>query len=109
MSIGSGWPSFSEVAKKGTVTKILDESMGMSRIEVVCTKVSYGQGEVFLSRSKGGGGGVGVGGGGGGRMGSWVHKLLEQYYCTSVSGPPAYRDHCNLVLEQLEQYYATST
>ena len=59
MSIGPGWPSFSEVAKKGTVTKILDESMGMSRIEVVCTKVSCGQGEVFLSRSKGGGGWVG--------------------------------------------------
>ena len=35
----SGWPSFSEVVKKGTVTKVLDETMGMSRIEVVCTKV----------------------------------------------------------------------
>ena len=35
----SGWPSFSDVVKKGTVTKVLDETMGMSRIEVVCTKV----------------------------------------------------------------------
>jgi peptide-methionine (R)-S-oxide reductase len=47
MSIGPGWPSFSEVAKKGTVTKILDESMGMSRIEVVCTKCGAHLGHVF--------------------------------------------------------------
>ena len=38
MVIGpSGWPLFSDVVKKGTVTKVLDETMGMSRIEVVCT------------------------------------------------------------------------
>lgn len=34
-----GWPSFSDVAEKGTVLKIRDSTHGMTRIEVVCAKV----------------------------------------------------------------------
>ena len=44
---GSGWPSFSEVAKKGNVARIVDESHGMVRTEVVCGKCGAHLGHVF--------------------------------------------------------------
>ena len=44
---GSGWPSFSEVAKKGNVVRIVDESHGMVRTEVVCGKCGAHLGHVF--------------------------------------------------------------
>ena len=34
-----GWPSFSDVADKGNVARIVDTSFGMTRTEVVCAKV----------------------------------------------------------------------
>ena len=36
---GVGWPSFSDVADKGNVARIVDSSFGMTRTEVVCAKV----------------------------------------------------------------------
>ena len=44
---GSGWPSFSEVAKKGNVVRVVDESHGMVRTEVVCGKCGAHLGHVF--------------------------------------------------------------
>ena len=44
---GSGWPSFSEVAKKGNVVRIVDASHGMVRTEVVCGKCRAHLGHVF--------------------------------------------------------------
>ena len=44
---GSGWPSFTEVAKKGNVVRIVDESHGMVRTEVVCGKCGAHLGHVF--------------------------------------------------------------
>ena len=44
---GSGWPSFSEVAKKGNVVRIVDDSHGMVRTEVVCGKCGAHLGHVF--------------------------------------------------------------
>jgi peptide-methionine (R)-S-oxide reductase len=44
---GSGWPSFSEVAKKGNVMRIVDDSHGMVRTEVVCGKCRAHLGHVF--------------------------------------------------------------
>ena len=35
----AGWPSFSDVAEKGNVARIEDNSYGMVRTEVVCAKV----------------------------------------------------------------------
>ena len=34
-----GWPSFSDVADKGNVARIVDTSFGMTRTEVTCAKV----------------------------------------------------------------------
>ena len=44
---GSGWPSFWEVAKKGTVTLQSDDSMGMSRLEVRCAHCGAHLGHLF--------------------------------------------------------------
>ena len=44
---GSGWPSFSDVAKQGHVLKIVDESFGMARTEVVCAQCGAHLGHVF--------------------------------------------------------------
>ena len=44
---GSGWPSFSDVAEQGNVHKIVDESHGMVRTEVVCAKCGAHLGHIF--------------------------------------------------------------
>lgn len=44
---GSGWPSFSDVARKGAVHRIVDDSHGMIRTEVVCAKCGGHLGHVF--------------------------------------------------------------
>ena len=36
---GSGWPSFYDVMKQGTVKELVDRSLGMKRTEIVCSKV----------------------------------------------------------------------
>ncbi len=43
----TGWPSFSEVAKKGNVELREDNSSGMRRIEVLCKKCGGHLGHVF--------------------------------------------------------------
>ena len=43
---GTGWPSFDQ-AIKGSVKEIEDTSMGMSRVEVVCSKCGSHLGHVF--------------------------------------------------------------
>ena len=44
---GSGWPSFSDVAEKGNVARIVDSSHGMIRTEVVCSTCGAHLGHVF--------------------------------------------------------------
>ena len=44
---GSGWPSFTDVAKKGNVIRIADEAHGMVRTEVACGKCGAHLGHVF--------------------------------------------------------------
>lgn len=44
---GSGWPSFSDVAKQGHVLKIVDDSHGMVRTEVACAQCGAHLGHVF--------------------------------------------------------------
>lgn len=44
---GSGWPSFYDVAKKGTVELRDDSSQGMQRTEVVCTLCGGHLGHLF--------------------------------------------------------------
>ena len=44
----AGWPSFSDVASQGKVTKIADKSFGMLRVEVVCANVRTTQTFVLL-------------------------------------------------------------
>lgn len=36
---GSGWPSFYDIIQYGAVKEIVDNSVGMTRTEVVCAKV----------------------------------------------------------------------
>ena len=43
----SGWPSFTDVAKGGNVVRIVDDSHGMVRTEVVCGKCGAHLGHVF--------------------------------------------------------------
>lgn len=42
-----GWPSFSDVIKKGAVKVVEDKSLGMTRQEVVCSKCGSHLGHVF--------------------------------------------------------------
>jgi peptide-methionine (R)-S-oxide reductase len=42
-----GWPSFAEAADKGAVTLQADDSMGMSRTEVVCANCGGHLGHLF--------------------------------------------------------------
>ena len=44
---GTGWPSFYDVAKKGTVKLVEDNSHGMHRTEVVCAKCGGHLGHLF--------------------------------------------------------------
>jgi len=44
---GSGWPSFWDVISKGNVDLNSDYSLGMKRIEVVCSKCGGHLGHVF--------------------------------------------------------------
>ena len=44
---GTGWPSFYEVMKAGSVAMEVDESSGMRRIEVKCKKCGSHLGHVF--------------------------------------------------------------
>merc|ERR1739838_1088678 len=47
---GSGWPSFYDVPDKDAVAEITDTSLGMSRTEVVCSKVWFA--EIFIFKLK---------------------------------------------------------
>jgi peptide-methionine (R)-S-oxide reductase len=42
-----GWPSFSDIIKKGAIKVIDDTSLGMTRQEVVCSKCGSHLGHVF--------------------------------------------------------------
>lgn len=44
---GSGWPSFTDVIEKGNVELLSDESLGMSRTEVVCKNCGGHLGHLF--------------------------------------------------------------
>jgi len=43
----AGWPSFSEVAESGSVQFVPDNSLGMSRTEVICSNCGGHLGHVF--------------------------------------------------------------
>lgn len=45
---GSGWPSFYDVISKGAVTLNNDNSLGMSRTEVICSHCGSHLGHLFL-------------------------------------------------------------
>ncbi len=44
---GSGWPSFWDVIDEGNVDLVKDKSMGMTRVEVVCSRCRSHLGHVF--------------------------------------------------------------
>jgi peptide-methionine (R)-S-oxide reductase len=44
---GCGWPSFSDLATKGTVIEHVDDSLGMRRTEVLCANCGSHLGHVF--------------------------------------------------------------
>lgn len=47
---GTGWPSFTAPANNGSVEYRQDDSLGMSRIEVLCKKCEAHLGHVFDDR-----------------------------------------------------------
>jgi len=44
---GSGWPSFSNPISDNSISKVIDKSFGMTRIEVKCKKCDSHLGHVF--------------------------------------------------------------
>lgn len=42
-----GWPSFDSEIKKGKIKEVLDKSMGMLRVEIVCANCNSHLGHVF--------------------------------------------------------------
>ena len=44
---GSGWPSFYDAVDKGAIKEIEDNSLGMKRIEIKCSKCDSHLGHVF--------------------------------------------------------------
>jgi len=44
---GTGWPSFYDLVKSGSVKEIEDKSLFMTRVEVVCSKCGSHLGHVF--------------------------------------------------------------
>lgn len=44
---GTGWPSFSDISKKGTVSEEEDRKWFMKRVEVLCSKCGGHLGHVF--------------------------------------------------------------
>ncbi|MFT6844279.1 MAG: peptide-methionine (R)-S-oxide reductase [Flavobacteriales bacterium] len=44
---GCGWPAFDEPLRKGVVKEILDQSLGMTRVEIVCNNCDGHLGHVF--------------------------------------------------------------
>lgn len=49
---GSGWPSFYDLVDKSSVKEIEDNSYGMKRIEVKCSKCNSHLGHVFADGPK---------------------------------------------------------
>lgn len=44
---GSGWPSFYDIVDKGAIKEIEDNSFGMKRVEIKCSKCDAHLGHVF--------------------------------------------------------------
>ncbi|PKP45966.1 MAG: peptide-methionine (R)-S-oxide reductase [Bacteroidetes bacterium HGW-Bacteroidetes-12] len=44
---GCGWPSFDSEIKKGKIKEVLDKSLGMLRVEIVCANCNSHLGHVF--------------------------------------------------------------
>jgi len=44
---GSGWPSFYDVVNKDAIQEIEDNSLGMTRIEIKCSKCDAHLGHIF--------------------------------------------------------------
>ena len=44
---GSGWPSFYEPIRPETITEVEDRSLGMIRVEVICSACKSHLGHVF--------------------------------------------------------------